>query len=171
MDLQYLKNLMEIFDESKAEEIELEEEGTKIKLSKRNQADIGANTGTIINMGGGGGYQMPIAAAPVSAPSPVPAAPAASPSAATPAAPAAASNLYEIKSPIVGTFYRSPSPESDPFVEVGTRVNVGTTLCIVEAMKLMNEIESDKSGTIEQILLQSGEPVEYNQVLFLIKLD
>lgn len=161
---------MEIFDESKAEEIELEEEGTKIKLSKRNQADIGANTGTIINMGGGG-YQMPMAAAPVSAPAPVQAAPAASSSAATPAAPAAASNLYEIKSPIVGTFYRSPSPESDPFVEVGTRVNVGNTLCIVEAMKLMNEIESDKSGTIEQILLQSGEPVEYNQVLFLIKLD
>lgn len=161
---------MEIFDESKAEEIELEEEGTKIKLSKRNQADIGANTGTIINMGGGG-YQMPMAAAPVSAPAPVQAAPAASPSATTPAAPADASNLYEIKSPIVGTFYRSPSPESDPFVEVGTRVNVGNTLCIVEAMKLMNEIESDKSGTIEQILLQSGEPVEYNQVLFLIKLD
>lgn len=161
---------MEIFDESKAEEIELEEEGTKIKLSKRNQADIGANTGTIINMGGGG-YQMPMSSAPVSAPAPVQAAPAASPSAATPAAPAAASNLYEIKSPIVGTFYRSPSPESDPFVEVGSRVNVGNTLCIVEAMKLMNEIESDKSGTIEQILLQSGEPVEYNQVLFLIKLD
>lgn len=162
---------MEIFDESKAEEIELEEEGTKIKLSKRNQADIGGNTGTIINMGGGGSFPMPMASAPFSAPAPVQAAPAASPSASTPAAPAAASNLYEIKSPIVGTFYRSPSPESDPFVEVGTRVNVGTTLCIVEAMKLMNEIESDKTGTIEQILLQSGEPVEYNQVLFLIKLD
>ncbi len=169
MDLQYLKNLMEIFDESKAEEIELEEEGTKIKLSKRNQADIGGNTGTIINMGGGGAYQMQ--SAPVSVPAPVQAAPAVSSGDSATAATALASNLYEIKSPIVGTFYRSPSPESDPFVEIGSRVNIGNTLCIVEAMKLMNEIESDKSGTIEQILLQSGEPVEYNQVLFLIKLD
>lgn len=79
--------------------------------------------------------------------------------------------LYEIKSPIVGTFYRSPSPESPVFVEIGSSITAGKTLCIIEAMKLMNEIESDVDGTIVKVLVENGKPVEYGQPLFLIKLD
>ncbi len=80
-------------------------------------------------------------------------------------------NLVEIKSPIVGTFYRSPAPEADTFVKVGDHISEGTVLCIVEAMKLMNEIESEVSGKIVQILVENGTPVEYNQPLFLIEKD
>jgi len=78
-------------------------------------------------------------------------------------------NLHEIRSPIVGTFYRAPAPDADPFVKVGDKVSVGTTLCIVEAMKLMNEIESDVNGTVVKILVENATPVEYNQPMFLIK--
>jgi acetyl-CoA carboxylase biotin carboxyl carrier protein len=105
---------------------------------------------------------QPIATTPV-------AAPIAQSSPAEASARPSASNFHEIKSPIVGTFYRAPSPDTDAFVEVGTRVSVGQTLCIVEAMKLMNEIESDVNGVVEQILLSNSQPVEYNQVLFLIR--
>ncbi|MDP9349640.1 MAG: acetyl-CoA carboxylase biotin carboxyl carrier protein, partial [Gemmatimonadota bacterium] len=93
--------------------------------------------------------------------------------AAEPAAPAAPArgNLVEIKSPMVGTFYRSPSPEAPPYVEVGTPVTRGQTLCILEAMKLMNELESEASGTIREICVENGEPVEYGQVLFRIEPD
>ena len=109
---------------------------------------------------------MPAAQPMMAAPAPSTAAPA------TVSAPAiAVSNSHEVKSPIVGTFYRSPSPDSDPFVEVGTRVSIGQTLCIIEAMKLMNEIECDVNGVVEQVLLTNGTPVEYNQVLFKIKAD
>ncbi len=80
-----------------------------------------------------------------------------------------ADNHHEIKSPIVGTFYRAPAPDADPYVQVGDTVSVGTVLCIVEAMKLMNEIESDVSGKIIKILAENGKPVEYNQPLFLIE--
>ncbi len=80
-------------------------------------------------------------------------------------------SLHEVKSPIVGTFYRAPSTDADPFVKVGDKVSVGTTLCIVEAMKLMNEIESDVNGTVVKILVDNATPVEYNQPMFLIKLD
>jgi acetyl-CoA carboxylase biotin carboxyl carrier protein len=79
--------------------------------------------------------------------------------------------LHEIKSPIVGTFYRSPAPDADSYVKVGDRVEVGAVLCIVEAMKLMNEIESDTSGIVAKILIENGKPVEYGQPLFLIKSD
>lgn len=78
-------------------------------------------------------------------------------------------NFEEVKSPIVGTFYRAPSPESDPFVEVGDTVTPGQTLCIVEAMKIMNEIECETSGVIKDILMENSQPVEYNQTLFLIE--
>ncbi len=81
------------------------------------------------------------------------------------------SGLHPIKSPIVGTFYRAPSPDADPFVDVGSRVKKGDVLCIIEAMKLMNEIESDIDGTVEKILVDNGQPVEYGQVLFLIRAD
>ncbi len=78
------------------------------------------------------------------------------------------SRYHEIKSPMVGTFYRAPSPDAEPFVKEGDRVKVGQVLCIIEAMKLMNEIEADKSGTIVKILIENAQPVEYNQTLFLI---
>jgi acetyl-CoA carboxylase biotin carboxyl carrier protein len=79
-----------------------------------------------------------------------------------------ASNLYEIKSPIVGTFYRAPAPDADPYIQVGDQVSEGSVLCIVEAMKLMNEIESDATGKIVKILVENATPVEYNQPLFLV---
>ena len=79
-------------------------------------------------------------------------------------------NLHEIRSPIVGTFYRAPAPDADSYVQVGSVVSPGSVLCIVEAMKLMNEIESDVSGKIVKILVENGKPVEYNQPLFLIEL-
>jgi acetyl-CoA carboxylase biotin carboxyl carrier protein len=86
-------------------------------------------------------------------------------------APAAEENTHTILSPIVGTFYSSPSPDAPAFVQVGSRVSAGQTLCIVEAMKLMNEIESDVSGTIVSILANNAQPVEYNQPLFIVKPD
>jgi len=82
-----------------------------------------------------------------------------------------AQNLYTFKSPMIGTFYRRPAPDKPPYVEVGTHVKKGDVLCIIEAMKLFNEIESDVNGTIEKILVEDGQPVEYDQPLFLIRLD
>jgi acetyl-CoA carboxylase biotin carboxyl carrier protein len=84
-------------------------------------------------------------------------------------APASASDMHEIRSPLVGTFYRSPSPEAPTFTEVGRSVKAGQVLCIVEAMKLMNEIESDVDGVVQEILIANGQPVEYNEVLFRIR--
>jgi acetyl-CoA carboxylase biotin carboxyl carrier protein len=91
--------------------------------------------------------------------------------ASAPVASAPADNGQTVTSPIVGTFYRAPSPDADAFVQVGQHVNAGDTLCIVEAMKLMNEIESDVTGTITKILVENGQPVEYNQPIFLVKPD
>lgn len=105
----------------------------------------------------------------------VPAAPAARPGAegaapipAAPAEPETPRNMVPIKSPMVGTFYRAPAPDADPYVEETTRVSVGQTVCIVEAMKLMNEIEADATGLIKAILVENGQPVEYGQPLFII---
>jgi acetyl-CoA carboxylase biotin carboxyl carrier protein len=102
------------------------------------------------------------------APTPVAAAPAAAPIEPAPA-PAAEEELYVVTSPIVGTFYRSPSPTADPFVKIGDRIDVGHVLCIVEAMKLMNEIEADRGGEIAKIFVENGQPVEYGQALFGIR--
>jgi acetyl-CoA carboxylase biotin carboxyl carrier protein len=106
-------------------------------------------------------------AAPVAAPAPVAIAAVPAP-AATSVAPAPNAGLLEIKSPIVGTFYRSPSPEKGPYVKVGDKVSAGATVCIVEAMKLFNEIESDVTGTIVKVMIEDMSPVEYDQVLFLV---
>ncbi len=154
MDLVYLKKLMKIFDDSTLSELEIEEEGLNLKLSR-----------------GGGAAPMISYAAPMAAPMHHAVAPAAAPAAhaaEAPAAPAAsaASKHHTILSPIVGTFYRAPAPDADSFVKVGDQVSVGQTLCIVEAMKLMNEIESDISGTVVRILVENMNPVEYNQPLF-----
>ncbi len=108
---------------------------------------------------------MPAAyAQPMAMPAPAPAA-----QSATPAPAAADPGLVEIKSPIVGTFYRTPSPESEPFVKEGDKVQKDTVVCIIEAMKIMNEIKAEMDGTIERVLVESGEPVEYGQPLFLVR--
>ena len=157
MDLKYVKSLLKLFDESTATEITIEEDGGKIKLSKKiEKNNIPQN------------YYMPqqVSPAPTANTTAVN-----SPVATSETPVDDNSGLHEITSPIVGTFYRTPSPDSDPFVKVGDRVEVGQTICIVEAMKVMNEIESDISGEIVKIVVENSSPVEYNQVLFLIKAD
>jgi acetyl-CoA carboxylase biotin carboxyl carrier protein len=157
MDLQYLKELLAIFDASSATELMIEEEGASISVSKRGPDHVVA--------------QMPAPVAHAHVPSQgIDTQPA--PAQAMPAsAPVADENTHTILSPIVGTFYSSPSPDAPAFVQVGSRVSAGQTLCIVEAMKLMNEIESDVSGTIVSILANNAQPVEYNQPLFIVKPD
>ncbi len=143
--------LIELISESNFVEFELEREGFKIKLVKAGgRAHLG-------------GPSVPVAQALDAQPSPVPL-----PMAAVIGS-EAGPRLHEIKSPLVGTFYRSPSPDSPTFTEVGRVVRAGQVLCIVEAMKLMNEIESDIDGTVEEIVVSNGQPVEYGEVLFRIR--
>jgi acetyl-CoA carboxylase biotin carboxyl carrier protein len=167
MDLNYLKRLLKIFDESSAAELTIEEEGISLHMSK-------TGSGTTVVHGAPQAYApMPQQVMPAMVPQ-APAAPA-PPAAAAPASAsesaAAAEAVHTIHSPIVGTFYRAPSPDAEAFVQVGQHVNVGDTLCIVEAMKLMNEIESDVAGTVVKILVENSQPVEYNQPIFIIKPD
>ena len=151
MDLRKLKTLIDLVSESGIAELEITEGEGKVRIVKFSQA------------------QQPVAyAAPVAAPGYAPAAPAAgAPGHAAPeAAPVAAG--HTVKAPMVGTFYRAANPGSAAFVEVGQTVKEGEPLCIIEAMKLLNEIEADKSGVITEILVENGEPVEYGQPLFVI---
>ncbi|MGK9369802.1 acetyl-CoA carboxylase biotin carboxyl carrier protein [Melioribacter sp. Ez-97] len=155
MDINLVKKLIKIVEQSDISKISIQEGDVKIKISKNSdsQAQVAFT------------HSVP-------APAPVPVQ---NPSAAEPAADkqiekeTTKSNLHEIRSPIVGTFYRAPAPDADPYVKVGDEVSPGTVLCIVEAMKLMNEIESDVSGKIVKILVENATPVEYNQPLFLIE--
>lgn len=158
MDLNYLRRLLRVFDESSATELTIEEEGLSLSMTKGGAQPQG--------------MMQPMYGMPQMAPMPVAApAPAAAPAAAAPAAAGSDDTNHKVLSPIVGTFYRAPSPDADAFVQVGQHVNAGDTLCIVEAMKLMNEIESDVSGTIVKILVENGQPVEYNQPVFVVKPD
>lgn len=159
MDIEYITKLIELVSESKVDEIEIEEEGKKLRIAKTNSAPANA----VYHVAPPQAYTPPPVPAPVA---PVtPAEPA--PTAVVPQP--STTKLHEVKSPIVGTFYRSPAPDAAPFVEVGSVVSAGTVLCIVEAMKLMNEIESDVSGKIVKIMVENGQPVEYDQVLFLVE--
>lgn len=161
MDLKYVKSLLKLFDESTATEISIEEDGAKIKLSKKIEKQRSEQQFVVpqqIPMN----YSNPVQSAPTTSNTNT---------SENNTANSDNSNLHEINSPIVGTFYKSPSPDAEAFVKVGDRVEPGTTLCIIEAMKVMNEIECDVSGTIEKILIENASPVEYNQVLFLIKAD
>ncbi len=156
MDLNYIKKLVKLVAESGVDEIELEEEGKRIRIVKRGSPAAVATAA----------QSAPVLEIPLPAHSPgIPGAGGAV--GAEPFAPAAP-KYHEIKSPIVGTFYRAPAPDAAPFVQVGTEVQPGTVLCIVEAMKLMNEIESDLTGKIVRILVENGQPVEYDQTLFLL---
>ncbi len=156
MDINLIRRLVKLVETSGISELEIEEKESRIYISKYGSAAPGPVNYTVA--------QMP-QTAPVAAPQAAPAA------AAPQAAPSPAEKLHEIKSPIVGTFYRSPAPDADSYVKVGDRVEQGSVLCIVEAMKLMNEIECDIAGTVEKILVDNGRPVEYGQGLFLIKPD
>jgi acetyl-CoA carboxylase biotin carboxyl carrier protein len=156
MDLTYIKKVIKLVEKSEVDEIEIEEEGKKIRVAKHRNSMPSAPLQA--------SYPLPLAAAPAP---PLPA------TGTVPAAPSPPTKpekkFHEIRSPIVGTFYRAPAPDAENYVEVGQEVKVGTVLCIVEAMKLMNEIESDVNGRVAQILVENGKPVEYNQVLFLIE--
>jgi len=153
MDLRKLKKLIDLVEESGISELELTEGEEKVRISRAlmpSQAPVQ--------------YMAPYAGAQQAAPA----------AQATPLPVAAAPVVAEIegqvvKSPMVGTFYRSSSPDSKPFVDVGTKVAIGDTLCIIEAMKLLNEIESDVAGVVKKILLENGQPVEYGEPLFIIE--
>jgi len=164
-DLNYIKKLIKIIDSCEITEIEIDEEGTKIRVVKSKPAQTEAPQ--LIQYAPPPQMQMMPMATPAAAPE------TAMPKAEEKAAEKAPvkENLIEVRSPIVGTFYRAPSPNADTYVQVGQKVGVGTVLCIIEAMKLMNEIESEVSGTISKILVENAQPVEYNQVLFLVKPD
>lgn len=153
IDFDFIERLIKALDDSSVDSLEIERGGTKVRLSKT--PPISA---------------APMALAAPAAPMPVAAAPAAAPATAPAAAadepPAASSNLIDINSPMVGTFYRSPAPDAPVYVDVGVRVGEGDTLCIIEAMKLMNELECEVTGTIAEICIEDGQPVEYGQVLF-----
>lgn len=153
MDLRKLKKLIDLVEESGIAELELTEDGEKVRISRNFTANAPAQQYS--------NYAPPQHYA-VSAPAP---AAAASPVAAD--VPAVEEG-HSVNSPMVGTFYRSASPDSKPFVEVGDTVAVGDTLCIIEAMKLLNEIESDKAGVIKKILVDNGLAVEYGEPLFII---
>ena len=156
MDIRKVKKLIELLEESNINEIEIKEGEESVRISRS-----GAQAPT-------GAHYAPPQYAPQYAPAhaaPAPAAPPAAPAAAE-SAPAASGHL--LRSPMVGTFYRSPSPTSAAFVEVGQAVKAGDIICIVEAMKMMNQIEADKTGTIGAILAENGEPVEFDQPLFSI---
>jgi acetyl-CoA carboxylase biotin carboxyl carrier protein len=159
MDLNYVKKLVKLVAESGVDEIEIEEEGKRVRIAKNRAQTVGA---------------PPVAPAPAGMEVAVPAPQVQAAAMATAAAPASAPGvhtptLHKVRSPIVGTFYRAPAPDASPFVQVGSQVRAGSVLCIVEAMKLMNEIESDVSGTIVNILVENGQPVEYDQPLFLVE--
>ncbi|HBH7855475.1 TPA: acetyl-CoA carboxylase biotin carboxyl carrier protein [Vibrio parahaemolyticus] len=145
MDIRKIKKLIELVEESGIAELEISEGEESVRISRHGTA-----------------APAPVhyAAAPVAAPAPVAAAEA--PAAAVPAG-------HQVLSPMVGTFYRSPSPDAKSFVEVGQKVNAGDTLCIVEAMKMMNQIEADKSGVVTAILVEDGQPVEFDQPLVVIE--
>ena len=153
MDLRKLKKLIDLVEESGIAEIEVTEGEEKVRITRTTAAAAPV-------------YAAPAPAAAVPVAAPVAAAPAA---AAPAAAPAARDLSNAQKSPMVGTFYRAPGPNAAAFVEVGKQVKAGDTLCIIEAMKLMNEIEAEKSGVVKEILVENGTPVEYGEPLFIIE--
>ena len=151
MDIRKVKKLIELLEESGIAEIEIHEGEESVRISRHSQ-------------------QVPQA---MYAPAPAAPAPAAAPvAAAVPAADESASDVptgHQVTSPIVGSFYNSPSPSAKAFVSVGSSVSVGDTLCIIEAMKIMNQIEADKAGVVKAIMAENGDPIEFGQTLFIIE--
>jgi acetyl-CoA carboxylase biotin carboxyl carrier protein len=155
MDLRKLKKLIDLVQESGIAELEITEGEEKVKIVKGGAVVVSSATLPA----------APVAPAVAAAP---PAAPAAPSVAAAPAEPEPGQEGHVVKAPMVGTFYRSSSPDAKPFIEVGQAVKEGDTICIIEAMKLMNEIEADASGMVKAILVENGQPVEYGQPLFIL---
>lgn len=148
MDLRKLKKLIDLVEQSGISELEITEGEETVRISRALPAQPIYAPPPVV-------HHIPVGSAP---------------SASSPAAQAAAEPAgHRLKSPMVGTFYRSPSPGADPFVEIGSSVEVGDTICIIEAMKLLNEIESDKAGVIKAVLVENGQPVEYGEPLFVIE--
>ena len=153
MDIRKIKKLIELLEESGIAELEIKEGEEAVRISRHSSTAV-----------------QSVAAAPVqiaATPAAAPAAPA-TPPVAEPARAPEEVNGHQVKSPMVGTFYAAASPTSGPFVSQGQQVSVGDTLCIIEAMKMMNQIEADKAGTIRSIMVENGSPVEFDQVLFVI---
>jgi acetyl-CoA carboxylase biotin carboxyl carrier protein len=149
MDTKEIQRLLDYIAKSPLAEVSIETEGLKVSVKKFGEA------APVVSV---------VSAAPVAAPV------AAAPAPAAPAAPApVADNLYTVKSPMIGTFYRAPGPDKDNFVEVGTEIAPGKTVCVIEAMKLFNEIDSEISGKIVKILVDNASPVEFDQPLFLVE--
>lgn len=154
MDIRKIKKLIELLEESNVEELEIKEGEESVRISRGSKGMLVQPMPTYM-------------AAPPMAAAPAPAAPVAAAPTAAPAAPAAPAG-HTVKSPMVGTFYRSASPGTPAFVEVGSQVKAGDVVCIIEAMKMMNQIQADKSGVISAILVGDGEPVEFDQPLVTI---
>ena len=154
MDIRKIKKLIELVEESGISELEISEGEESVRISRAAPA-----------------ASFPVMQQAYAAPVQQPALSAAVAPAAAETAPAAAAEIsgHIVRSPMVGTFYRTPSPDAKAFIEVGHKVNVGDTLCIVEAMKMMNQIEADKSGTVKAILVESGQPVEFDEPLVVIE--
>jgi acetyl-CoA carboxylase biotin carboxyl carrier protein len=155
MDLNLIKKLVKVVDSSEITDLEVEENGFRVKIAKKirmgnplTQAQVLPSISSVNS-----NNDEAVALDKIKAKE------------------EPANNLHEIKSPIVGTFYRAPAPDADPYVQIGDSISLGSVLCIVEAMKLMNEIESDIEGKIVKILAENGKPVEYNQPLFLVQPD
>ncbi|RNC85438.1 MAG: acetyl-CoA carboxylase biotin carboxyl carrier protein [Balneola sp.] len=155
MDLKQIKKILDLIAESEVDEVSIEEGDFKIKVKKKGAVEHVTYTQA--------------APAQIAAPA-TPAAPAQqAPATESSPAPAPAASGETVKSPIVGTYYQSPSPDADPFIQVGDKVAKGQTLCIIEAMKIMNEIEAEFGGTIKEILVSDATPVEFDQPLFIIE--
>jgi len=164
MELKEIRQLVKMVETSDISEIEIEESGNKIRITKR----FASSNGEVHIMQAP--QAMPVQAmqqpmqtatefaAPVSPAMPI-----------VPAEQPKPDNIIEVRSPMVGTFYAAPSPDADDYISVGSSISVGQTLCIVEAMKLMNEIEAETAGKVKEIMVENSQPVEYNQVLFTIE--
>jgi len=166
LDLKELKEILQILEEKEIEEFELEEEGMKLRIRKATAPSANHASAPVAPLVA---TVLPSLGAPMPPPAAVPA-PVSAASAAAPAAEAEA-GVTLVKSPIVGTFYRTPDPSAPPFVDVGDRIRVGQVLCIIEAMKLMNEIEAEVAGEVVKVHRESGQPVQYGDALFSIRAD
>jgi len=156
MDLNLIKKLVKIVDTSGITDLEIEEDGLRVKVAKKHK-----------NSQGNSQLHTIVQTEAIASPGPVPKTEEEKPE--VKEIESAQTNGHEVKSPIVGTFYRAPAPDADSYVQIGDVVTAGSVLCIIEAMKLMNEIESDVSGKVLKVLVENGKPVEYNQPLFLIE--
>lgn len=156
MDIRKIKKLIELVEESGIAELEISEGEESVRIS-RSPANVGY---PMMQQA----YAAPMQPAPALTTAITPAAPEAAPASTAPEV-----TGHTVRSPMVGTFYRTPSPDAKPYIEVGQQVNVGDTLCIVEAMKMMNQIEADKAGIVKAILIDNGQPVEFDEPMVIIE--